>query len=89
MLDALTASQMAEWEAFFKLEPFGTEMDNLRTGMICSTIMNAVTAIFHDSKKGKPHRYVPSDFFPDGEEKKPQTAEEMAAKLKLMVRDGD
>jgi hypothetical protein len=79
-LDALTASQLAEWEAFYRLEPFGNEQDNHRFGMICTVIMSAIEQIFGD-KKRKPHKWQPSDFFPTEEKPKTQTADEMKQKL--------
>ena len=66
------------------LQPSGSEIENIRFGMVCATIMNAMTAVFWDKKKGKPPQFKPLDFFPTPQEleKKPQTVEDMAGKLK-------
>jgi hypothetical protein len=53
----MTASQMAEWEAYFALEPWGGQQDDHRAGMVCASVTN--TAI---GRQGKPRK--PSDFFP-------------------------
>jgi hypothetical protein len=83
-LQQLTSSQLSDWWAFDMLQPSGSEIDNIRFGMVCATVMNAMTAVFWDRKKGKPPQFKPHDFFPTPQEleKKPQTVEDMAAKLK-------
>lgn len=68
------------------MEPSGAEMENIRFGMVCATIMNAVTAIFWDRKKGTPPNYTPSDFFPKDEPKQEQTVEDMAEKLNQIAQ---
>lgn len=45
--------------AFFELEPWGSEIDDHRFGIITSTIAN----VNRDPKK-KPTAYKPEDFFP-------------------------
>ncbi|HYH63666.1 MAG TPA: hypothetical protein VD866_03115 [Urbifossiella sp.] len=48
---------MAEWEAFFALEPWGGQQDDQRAGMVCATVVNSAIG-----RQGKPRK--PSDFFP-------------------------
>jgi len=50
---------LAQWEAYFALEPFGEEQAWLRTGILTSVLAN----IYRDtSKRGAP--FTPSDFVP-------------------------
>ena len=58
----MTAEQLAEWEAYFELEPWGEDRADLRGG-----ILAAVTANAFRSGKGRP--FKPADFMPrfDGE----------------------
>jgi hypothetical protein len=48
---------LTEWQAFYSLEPFGSQTDDLRAGKICSILVNT------QLKKGK-KPYTPQDFFP-------------------------
>ena len=64
--------QFAEWQAYYQVEPWGEERADLRAGIVASTIANV-----NRGKGQKP--FKPSDFMPDFEPKKPQTAEQMAA----------
>lgn len=60
MLAELTSAQFAEWMAYSRLEPWGEERDDLRMGIIASTIANA-----NRSKGQKP--FTPQQFMPDFE----------------------
>lgn len=51
---------MAEWMAYAKLEPFGEERSDLRSGIVASTIANALT--------DESESFDPQDFMPDFEE---------------------
>lgn len=58
MLKELSSAQIAEWIAYYNLEPFGFESDWLQTGVITSMIANV------NRKKGaKPA--MPEDFIPN------------------------
>jgi len=60
----MTAGQLAEWEAYDKIEPIGTsKYDWYRTGLLASVITNLVSAIF--GKKGSRKSASPEDFVPD------------------------
>lgn len=61
--------------AFYNIEPFGEERDDLRAGMIASPLINLW------SKKGS-KRVKPSDFIMRFDPKEPQTPETMKALLK-------
>ncbi len=54
----MTAGQVAEWEAFFALEPWGGLRDDLRAGKLCAAVVNAAPF-----RGGGPAR-MPADFFP-------------------------
>jgi hypothetical protein len=71
MLSEITSRQFAEWMAYAQLEPFGEERDDLRMGIVASTIANA--------NRGKGQKaYKPTDFIPDFE---PETEEQAQARL--------
>lgn len=40
MLLGLTGAQMQEWEHFYQIEPWGSEVEELRFGNICSVLAN-------------------------------------------------
>lgn len=40
-LDLMPSSELAEWMAFYEMEPFGPERDNMHSAMICSLLYNA------------------------------------------------
>ena len=48
---------MAEWEAYYRLEPFGEYQEYWRTGLICSMIANALRG--KDSPVKKPEDFIP------------------------------
>lgn len=57
MLERLNSVQITEWQAFFRLEPFGHNMDYYMLGQIASLLYNAYRG------KGKSAR-KPMDFVP-------------------------
>lgn len=72
MLGELTAGQVAEWEAFHALEPWGGVRDDLRAGTVAASVVNA--APFGGPRRPK----TPADFFPtlaQGERKRPTRRE--------------
>lgn len=48
---------MTDWLAFEQVEPFGTPVEDLRSGVIAATIANV-----HRAKNSRP--FSPSDFVP-------------------------
>lgn len=56
MLSGLTGRELLEWEAFDRIEPFGEERADLRTGILASTLCNL------RGRKGR--RSQPQDFMP-------------------------
>jgi hypothetical protein len=49
--------EFSEWMAYFRLEPFGAEREDMRAGIIAATIANAN----RDPKK-RPKPFTPGDF---------------------------
>lgn len=76
MLAEISSRQFAEWMAYSRLEPWGEDRDDLRMGIIASTIANA-----NRGKGSKP--LSPADFMPRFE---PEDEEEAAAKLIARAR---
>lgn len=63
LLARIDSRELSEWLAFFSMEPWGTETEDLRAGVIASTIAN----VNRDKKKqAKP--YKPADFVPKREQ---------------------
>lgn len=58
MLAQMTSRQFAEWQAYYRLEPWGEERADLRSGIIAATFANA-----HRAKGAKPAKA--EDFMPD------------------------
>lgn len=58
-----SSRELTEWMAFFELEPWGSEIEDHRFGVVASMIAN----VNRDPKKrSKP--YEPTDFFPRRDE---------------------
>lgn len=83
----LSSRQLSEWEAYDRLDPIASWRDDFRTAQLMALIVNLVTRIFHDKKKGPlPKETVPLDFMPDwsgqrAEVPKTQSVEEMKSIL--------
>jgi len=81
-LEKLTAYQLAEWEAYDRIDPIGTWRDDFRMAYL-STMMANLTIQVHGKKGAK--LLVPMDFMPEWDEQKKtmqikkQTMEEMKA----------
>jgi hypothetical protein len=56
LIKYLTSRQIAEWMAYFQLEPFGPHAEELRLGIIGSIIAN----VFGGGKGSK--KFIPTDF---------------------------
>lgn len=57
LAEELTSQEFSEWIAFYRIEPFGPQVDDLRAGVIAATMANTGRA-----KNSK--AYQPADFFP-------------------------
>jgi hypothetical protein len=76
MLARIDSRELAEWMQYYAIDPFGTERNDLQSGIVASTIANA------NSGKGK--AFQPSDFMPYLN-KNEQTAEDMQTLLNTMA----
>lgn len=61
-MDRMSSRQLSAWMAYDSLEPFGEAREDLRAGIIASTIVNVRV----DPKKGKYAK--PQDFMPQFDE---------------------
>lgn len=66
LLSSISSKELSEWAVYYELEPFGEERDDLRMGVISSTIANV-----NRSKNSKV--YKPQDFIPKFGEQHRQT----------------
>ncbi len=71
MLSEISSRDFAEWIAYSRMEPWGEERDDLRMGIIASTIANA-----NRGKNQKP--FTPQMFMPQFEQ---ETEEDAQARL--------
>lgn len=80
LLTRIDSRELTEWAAFFGLEPWGTEVEDWRAGMVASTIANTN----RDPKKQK-KPFEPKDFMPKREQEpeKEQTPEEQKRILEM------
>jgi formiminotetrahydrofolate cyclodeaminase len=62
MLEEMSSSEVADWMAYERLEPWGEERADLRTGILASLVANVTRG-----KDQKP--YGPAEFMPDFEPK--------------------
>jgi hypothetical protein len=88
-LDKLTGYELAEWEAYDKLDPIGTWRDDFRSAKLESLMLNIVNQLY--AKKGsKPVITTPLEFMPDWagdrvQDVKKQTTEDMLAVFKQIA----
>lgn len=70
LLAELSSQQLAEWIAYFQLEPWGEERADLRAGIVASTIAN----VNRSAKQRK--AFEPKEFMPrfDAEPEAPETS---------------
>lgn len=79
VLQELTADDMAWWQAYARLEPFGPLRDDLRAGTLASLIANQ-----HRKEPLQPH-----DFFPTLPDPRPKmTGGQLAQALNRLVKRG-
>lgn len=77
LLKNISARELTEWMAYYQVEPFGEARDDLRMGMICSTIANV--------NRGKNGRvYKPEDFIPRFDRPKQQTWQEQLRIVEML-----
>jgi len=57
LLNRISSKELSEWIAFYSIEPFGEDREDLRMGILASTIANS-----NRGKNTKP--FTPQDFIP-------------------------
>lgn len=79
MLSRMDSRELAEWAAYYSIEPFGEERDDLRAGIVASVIANV--------NRGKSSKvYEPQDFMPFSKKKTSVRDEVMALKSFLLTK---
>lgn len=80
LLARIDSQELSEWQIFFGLEPWGTEVEDWRAGMVAAIIAN----VNRDEKKQK-KPFEPKDFMPKREQEpeKEQTPEEQKRILEM------
>ena len=76
MLERMSAAEMSEWQAYYTINPFGDVRDDLRAGIVASTIANA-----NRGKGQKP--FAPADFMPDFTPPQQKAARDLKRALKM------
>lgn len=79
----ISARELAEWEAYYAIEPFGEERADLRAGIIAATVANA----HRDAKKHK-HGFKAEDFMPKFDRPQKQTPEQLRDFARMMAKAG-
>lgn len=80
LMRELTSYQLAEWQAYYSLEPWGYKFWTWLGGLMASVVANF-------SPASKKHNWMPSDFIPkrdDEQEKKPQEPDSKAVSKGIM-----
>ena len=79
MLSRMDSRELAEWAAYYSVEPFGEERDDLRAGIVASVIANV--------NRGKSSKaYSPQDFMPYAKKERNELDEVMALKSFLLTK---
>lgn len=79
LLARIDSRELAEWAAYYGLNPWGEERADLRAGVIASTVVNSL------SEKGG---FKPSDFMPKygpQPEEKPKSMSELKSAAMVMA----
>lgn len=79
----MSSRELTEWMAFFRLEPWGTEVEDRRAALITSTVANA----FRDTKKQR-RPFTIEDFMPrrDVAPVEEQSVEEQARIIQMWAQ---
>lgn len=80
MLDNMSSVQLFDWLEYYNSEPWGNEIDNYRSGIIASSIMNSVRSARKDKV------WTPNDFFNfEGSNRVGQTSDQHYNTMKLIA----
>jgi len=53
LLERIDSAELTEWQAFFKISPFGAFVDDYRSALLCAIIANS-----NSKKKFKPEDFM-------------------------------
>jgi len=85
MLSRMSGQELTDWEAYYRLEPFGAERGDLQAGIVAATLVNSF-----QGKGAKPVQ--PSDFLlqfsPDPRKAKTQDWTQMLDTVKALAASG-
>jgi hypothetical protein len=73
LLNSLSAAELAEWRQFYDLEPWGSDAEFYRVGIVAAMIGN----VNRDPKK-RPKPFTPRDFVPGWDKKEQPAADGMS-----------
>ena len=79
LLVSISSDELAEWAAYYHLDPFGSYRGDLQAGIIASTMAN-----IHATKG---HTFKPSDFMPTFNEREAEhrmTPKEIHDRIEMM-----
>lgn len=82
--DSISSDEIAEWAAYYQIDPFGSIRGDMQAGIITSNLMN-----IHLKKGATPLK--PQDFMPrfgEPEVKKTMSPKEIHARLQTMMARG-
>lgn len=85
LLSRISSTELNEWIAYDRIDPIGQMRGDLRTGIIASTIANAM------GRKEDGTKFIPVDFMPYAEQPKPNPVKRFRAQMAHLVvkKDGD
>lgn len=83
LLDYLTSDQVAEWEAYDRLEPIGGFRQDYRFAQVCHLIYELAQSVY--GKKDKRQRSHPMDFMPWGPSERAQPKKQTAEEIKTAL----
>jgi hypothetical protein len=72
LLARISSQELTEWMAYYELDPFGSERDDLRSGIVSAVIANV-----HRDPKKRSKPFEAADFMPYLE--KPELSQEQIA----------
>jgi len=79
LLARTSSMELTEWMAYFELDPFGGERDDLRAGIVASAVANLGLAFAR--KRHRP--FMPKDFMPRFDRPR-QTMEQQIAIVEML-----
>ena len=88
-MEQITASQLAEWEAYDRIDPIGTWRDDYRIAILDALVVNIVSKLY--AKKGAVSKEAsPMDFMPnwsgDAPTQQKQSVGEMKSALMQLAK---